>query len=228
LWNSPDVPLFFVGVEGDSYGKIIDTNQAFAGLLGYGTAELIGMTIGEITAEEDRLSTQAEFKRLANHEVDSIYQVKRYVRRNGKSYCDAQVWRWMLHDQEHRSSIVLSYVQLLPECESIEIRKRNQKVLATVQQLAAELHVLKGQVEALTGREGQDVTVHVGDGNHAGRDNNSRNDAAVIKYLVGAVIALALSVVWIMYYLMGGDEKPPTTPVPSAEMRVDQATGGGN
>lgn len=219
------MPLFFLGIDGDQCGKIVDTNAAFAGLLGYGTAELIGMTIGEITAEEDRLSTQAEFRRLANREVDSIYQVKRYVKRGGKQYCDAQVWRWLLHDADHNQSIVLSYVQLLPECETQEIRRRNQKVLATVQQLAAELHVLRGQVEALTGKEDQPVAIHIGDGDHSGRDTTKKNDAEVIKYLIGAVIALAFAVVWIVYYITGGDEKPPTQPMPGIEMRATQQPG---
>ncbi|HWK43668.1 MAG TPA: histidine kinase dimerization/phosphoacceptor domain -containing protein [Stellaceae bacterium] len=86
---------FRASFEGAAVGKalvepvtrrILRANRAFAGMLGYEPAELIGHTAEEFTWPEDRASDAAEYARLVSGETETHVREKRYKRRNGAPF----------------------------------------------------------------------------------------------------------------------------------------------
>jgi PAS domain S-box-containing protein len=63
--------------------RILRANSAFAHMLGYEPADLVGRIAWEITWPEDRADDQAEYARFLSGEVTAYVREKRYLRRDG-------------------------------------------------------------------------------------------------------------------------------------------------
>ncbi|HEY6451175.1 MAG TPA: PAS domain S-box protein [Steroidobacteraceae bacterium] len=64
-------------------GRFLLCNPAFCRMLGYGTDELVGISIGQVTHAEDFGLNAAEIERLWLGEIDAYSLEKRYVRKDG-------------------------------------------------------------------------------------------------------------------------------------------------
>jgi PAS domain S-box-containing protein len=71
-------------LEVDSEGRIITTNVRACEILGYNQQELLGKTITEITAPEDRPNSIKMNEKLHRGEVNIFDYEKRYLRKDGK------------------------------------------------------------------------------------------------------------------------------------------------
>jgi PAS domain S-box-containing protein len=67
----------------DRAGKFLNFNGAFSALLGYDPADLIGLSMGELTHAEDAAGADAQLERLWNGDVQFLDFEKRYRRRDG-------------------------------------------------------------------------------------------------------------------------------------------------
>lgn len=70
-------------VEGDAEGRLHNVNQRFCEMLGYGKAELIGVSIHDLTAPEDRIAAREYNDQLLRHEIDRYAYDKRYLAKDG-------------------------------------------------------------------------------------------------------------------------------------------------
>ena len=79
LFDQAAVGIALVGPD----GRLLLTNRALGGLLGYAPDDLADRTFGDITHPDDRAADGAESARLFSGELDSFTREKRYVRRDG-------------------------------------------------------------------------------------------------------------------------------------------------
>ena len=64
-------------------GKLERVSRSFAGMLGYGEEELIGLDYAALTHPDDRAADEAYFDRLRVGEIDSFRREKRYLDKDG-------------------------------------------------------------------------------------------------------------------------------------------------
>ena len=65
-----------------STARIVQANQAFAGMLGYDPEEIIGRTAWELTWPDDRQAGQAGYEQLIQGHPSAIVREKRYIRQD--------------------------------------------------------------------------------------------------------------------------------------------------
>jgi PAS domain S-box-containing protein len=70
-------------VEGDAEGRLQNVNQRFCDMLGYRKDELIGISIHDLTAPEDRKPARDFNDQLLRHEIDRYAYDKRYLAKDG-------------------------------------------------------------------------------------------------------------------------------------------------
>jgi PAS domain S-box-containing protein len=68
----------------DATGRLLRVNPAFCRIAGYGAAELMAMTIDQITHPEDRATERSRYKALHAGRFANFVSDKRLVRRNGE------------------------------------------------------------------------------------------------------------------------------------------------
>jgi PAS domain S-box-containing protein len=71
---------------GDRTGRVLRCNPAYARMLGYSSAELVGMSLSELNHPEDAAHDAAELDRLWQGKIDAYSIEKRYQRKNGSSF----------------------------------------------------------------------------------------------------------------------------------------------
>ena len=73
-----------VGIlEIDRLDRIVAVNEQVCRILGYGSTDLLGRTVHDITAPEDQLRTYELLQKLHSGDVDRLDYEKRYMRRDG-------------------------------------------------------------------------------------------------------------------------------------------------
>jgi PAS domain S-box-containing protein len=78
-FNNAGVGLLEVGLD----DRVIAANDRFCQILGYGRQELLGKTIHELTAPEDRAHSDALNAQLRRQQADRLDYEKRYLRHDG-------------------------------------------------------------------------------------------------------------------------------------------------
>lgn len=73
-----------IGIVLTNKGKILRSNKAFQDLVEYSENELIGMTVRDVSFEEDEEISYKQIHKLMNGEVDKFSMNKRYVSKSGK------------------------------------------------------------------------------------------------------------------------------------------------
>ncbi|HTV67227.1 MAG TPA: PAS domain S-box protein [Rhizobiaceae bacterium] len=105
-------------------GKIVETNDAFAEMLGYTTGELETKTFFEITYPEDRAIGAETMRAVRAGEADSYRFEKRYVRKDGRPVW-AQLAGSVIRDAQSGKPIYL-----VSQIEDIDARKKSEAALA--------------------------------------------------------------------------------------------------
>jgi PAS domain S-box-containing protein len=117
LWESEEryrafFELTAVGAtHADPYtGRLIRVNDAYCRITGYSRAELLRMSISDITHPEDREADNAKFQALARGDIPVYESEKRYIRGDGESvWVIANVT--MLRDEAGRPLHTIGLVQ---------------------------------------------------------------------------------------------------------------------
>ena len=68
----------------DTHGRLIEANEAFSALTGYGRDEVIGMRLDDLTHPDDRVITADLAPRLYSGELPRYRVVQRYVTKGGE------------------------------------------------------------------------------------------------------------------------------------------------
>jgi diguanylate cyclase (GGDEF)-like protein/PAS domain S-box-containing protein len=108
-------------------GRILRCNARFAELLGYAASELLGFTLEQITAPEDRSSSLNVQEQLQRGSLDTFCWEKRYIRKDG-SLTWAKVTMSVHRDSEG------SALHLIVLVEDINALKAAEEHLAASQQ----------------------------------------------------------------------------------------------
>ena len=124
----------------DLDGRILDSNPALQGLLGYSGAELLGKRASEFTHPDDRAAGRAAYLQMIAEDRDSVRIEHRFVRRDG-----AVLWvdssASLVRDAEGRKSFTIAMIQ--------DVTQRKEAEAALVAQ--AQLNEYQALHDALTG-----------------------------------------------------------------------------
>jgi PAS domain S-box-containing protein len=90
-------------------GDIVRANDAFAGMLGWTSDDLVGMHVADITHPDDRERDVANLGALQSREQTRQQVTKRYLHRDGHAV-SATVWVSSMAPQERRPGIVLAHI----------------------------------------------------------------------------------------------------------------------
>jgi PAS domain S-box-containing protein len=90
-------------------GDIVRANDAFAGMLGWSSDDLIGMQVADLTHPDDRERDLANLGALQSSEQARQQVTKRYLHRDGHAV-SATVWVSAMAPQGRGSGIVLAHI----------------------------------------------------------------------------------------------------------------------
>jgi PAS domain S-box-containing protein len=119
--------------------QFTQVNEAFCQMLGYSTpAELVGLTIADVTYQEDIPSSQTLMKQVSKGEIPSFRQEKRYLKQNGQ-------WLWgnvtvsCCHNESGVPLYFLGMVENITERKLAEealreSQERHRSVIAALQE----------------------------------------------------------------------------------------------
>lgn len=195
--ESISLPLACIGTG----NKFVWVNASFEKLTGYSIAELQQKTWPEITVQEDAGGDLASLNAVIKGDIYHYSMAKRYRHKLGREIpVQIAVWRFpRMQDQVVTCFIVEAAPEVVNHDEFVEAVTKLEKRIRHMeaQEKSGGVNVTVGH-QSGTDRKGDYVG---GDftGDIVGRDK-STNNAQIIKYLAGAVIAIAMVMAWLFYY----------------------------
>lgn len=133
-------------VELDSGDRLVAINERACQILGYPREELLGMTVHELTAPEDRHLSERLNAQLRNNEIETFTYEKRYVRRDG-----SRVWAHVAVSPIRDA--LGHHVRHIGTIEDISERKRaeeeRERLVLALQEAARGAERDRAQLEAV-------------------------------------------------------------------------------
>lgn len=114
------IGIAIVGLD----GRIVETNPAFAGMLGYSRAEIEALTFFQITHPDDLQIGRETMEALKADKVDSFHFEKRYLKKDGTPVW-AQLAGSVIRDEKNRRPLYL-----VSQIEDIDARKQAEARIA--------------------------------------------------------------------------------------------------
>ena len=114
------IGVAIVGVD----GRILQTNAAFATLLGYAREEIEALTIDQITHPDDLQTGRQTMESLRKGKINSFHFEKRYLRKDGTPVW-ARLTGSVIRDEESGRPLYL-----VSQIEDIDARKRSEARIA--------------------------------------------------------------------------------------------------
>jgi len=208
--ESIDLPLCCIDLD----HKFVWCNSAFEKFIGYSVTELLNKTWMEITVDEDVGGDMASIESLKGGTgKDHFARAKRYRHKFGHILpLRLTVWRFP------RS------IDRVLMCFIIEVdpKRVDQKQIEKI------IESLESRLDSVEEKQvGVNVDVNVGnrqdqqigDGDRVGRDK-IKNDASIIKYLIGGLVAVAIVLTWTIYYVTTMN-KPDMPEKPSITIPIE-------
>lgn len=96
----------------DRQGKVVEANEAYARMSGYGAAELIGLHSSDLDAQDDRAAVQERLERLKTERYERFESVHR--RKDGSEYAVEVSLQYDADDPEH----LIAFVRDISEREA--------------------------------------------------------------------------------------------------------------
>ena len=121
-------------------GKVLQANPAICAITGYSEAELMQLTVVDITHPEDREKTTCNYSKLTAGEQETVHYEKRYLRKDGKI-----IWGYAslacVTDAEQQPLYCVGLVQDITELKQMEddLRKANRELDAFVHTVSHDL-----------------------------------------------------------------------------------------
>lgn len=108
-------------------GRFLRVNRAYCELLGYTEAELLGMTVWDVTHPDDLERNKVNYAHLADGEIDRFQYEKRYCRKDG-TLVWVSVSAVMLPEMDGRPLRSLAIIQDITERKLVEQELRAREV----------------------------------------------------------------------------------------------------
>jgi PAS domain S-box-containing protein len=116
-------------------GKFIRVNQAFADMLGYEPAELVGVLAATVTYPDDRDALVGALSQMSTGEISEFRTEKRYLHRDGQ-VVSAQVDLALARDAEGEPRLVVAHILDMSHSRELEGRLRQAEKMEAVGLLA--------------------------------------------------------------------------------------------
>lgn len=130
-------------------GRFLEMNRAGCEMLRYTEQEILGLTIQDVTAVEDRESSIARFRKVITGEVPSSRAELRYVRGDGTTAV-AMISTALVHDDDGRPRHLVANV--IDITEQVEAQERLRQLLDSKDRLIASVsHELRTPLTAVLG-----------------------------------------------------------------------------
>ena len=131
-------------------GHIIKVNRAFRNILGYSEAELLSMTLSDITHEADAEANGTEVDQLLDGECGSVQVEKRYRRSDGRHIWGQLSLSAICNAEGEVEQFVAQVQDVTARVEAEEEIRRHVQVLAVTRaKLEAQKEELEETVQAL-------------------------------------------------------------------------------
>jgi len=191
-WEDCEHPMACVGTD----NKFVAVNAAFERLLGYSEAEMSGHTWMQYTLHADVGGDLASVNAVIEGRATQYRMDKRYVHKRGHTIPVSLTVRRFPKDllQPITFFSVQAPVQHATQLELSELQKTHHTTFTALIKRLDEIE--KRGTVTVTNQQGDQWR----DGDKTGRDKTSNSDQ-MIKYLCGGVIMMAISLVWIAYYV---------------------------
>ncbi|MEM9817644.1 MAG: PAS domain S-box protein [Cyanobacteria bacterium P01_D01_bin.6] len=121
-------------------GSLLAVNPQFCKMLGYTAAELVGMSVAEVSHPEDQVASS--FPRLLAGEISHFSQEKRYIRKDG-TIIWVQTTVALQHGSNNKPSNTVAVIQDISERKRLEFER--QKAEMALQNLIAGTARTTGQ-----------------------------------------------------------------------------------
>jgi PAS domain S-box-containing protein len=140
-----------VGLAEAADGRFIAVNDRFCQILGYTRDELLGKTVHELTALDDRATSDVLNAQLQEGRTDRLDYEKRYLKRDGTPLW-AHVTVSAIHDANRRRHRGIATVEDISQRKQMEeaLRDLNATLETKVAQRTAELEQRARQLQRLT------------------------------------------------------------------------------
>lgn len=204
-WEDVDHPMCCVSLE----HRFVKCNSVWERLLGYSSEELRQHTWMSITRAEHVGGDLASVQAVMEGRQTEYRMEKDYIHKKGH-YVPVVL---IVRRYPRQSTEPLLYFRVEAPM-AIATRPELDDIASRTTEMLAKFH------DELTMIKERGVSVHVGDkwrdGDKAGRDLEKNSDRT-IKYLIGGLVAMAIVVAWLFYYVAvaggGGTPVPPPAPV---------------
>lgn len=134
-------------VHSDKEGRLISANRKFCDILGYEPDEVIGMTVRDITLEEDYEADITSVRKILAGEINEFSLEKRYIKKDG-SFTWVNLTVSLIDGIEEGDARLLGIVQEINEKKKaeleLEIYKANLEKL--IEDRTAEINVVNDEI----------------------------------------------------------------------------------
>lgn len=180
--------------------RFVLVNSAFERLLGYSSAELSGRTWMDVTVQGDVGGDLASVEAVIEGRIDTYSLEKDYLHKRGRAIpVQLTVRRY-----PRASHLPLLYFSVEAPVSTIT----RPEVLSLERDLREELKKLAHELQ-------KGVNVNVGDNVGGDKVGNDKNSDSALKYMAGALVAIALVVAWLFYYVATVANRTTPSPPPS-------------
>ena len=199
LGNADSLGIGFVGLS----GEVFDCSATFARLLGRDASSVIGLDLSaDLVHATDRAAIDRRMQDIKSGKLKNIYTQQRFKTPGGVTLVNLEL-AVVLVDEQPSYLILLIWDKGQTKEQVIP---NNSKVEMLLQELLTKQPV----INVNTGDRWRD-------GNKAGRDNVSNSDKT-LRYLVVAIVFVAISTAWCIYYVSttatGDKPEVPSIDVP--------------
>ncbi len=108
-------------------GKLTLVNPCFCQMTGYSTAELMEMTVAELTHPEDLPASFQAIQQLYDRQIESFTVEKRYIRKNGSCFW-AETTVYLVELREEQSTNCLAIIQDISEKKQLEAERQRAMI----------------------------------------------------------------------------------------------------
>ena len=189
-------------------GKVLDCNEAFANILGQDRLATIGQNmITDLTWPQDQELTQKRFMQLTTGKTPTISSQKQLRQHNGNPV-DVYLEACLVIDGNRQPLYII---------DAIWEAEFDQETESSIQKLEAMFAVLRSQIgQPQINITGADMTRNTNSHNTAGGDITGRdkiqNNTKAIRWIAGALVAMAAALTYGMYYLATTQSDTPPQP----------------